>query len=409
MRREDYIAPGGVSARAPVTEIKAERPSGESRKKSADGEEPSRRPEPTTTIKLAPMPQSVLPPVEAGRKRTGSAKAGSQIAGRRDPRRPIRREASLRASHEARAKAQGRSGRPATTEADRAARRIPQAPPAEETGRERSRRGPRPAAAKAAGSPDEFATSLGGREARQLIRKRTATPARKPGMGEDEEPVVSHRRALTRLKRTGKGSTAAPRKGKVVLQLPATVRSFSEAAGVSASQVLRKLIDIGFELGIDHDQRRDRSGNGRNAGGRTGRRSRIAAGRQSGRSIAVGARQAGRSAGNAQAPPAGHHVPGPRRPRQDVAVGQDHRHRRGQRRKRRHHAAHPRLRDRKGRAGRSRSSIRRATRRLPRCAPAAPMSPTSPCWSSRPTTASCRKPKKPSAMPGRPTCRSSWR
>ena len=66
-------------------------------------------------------------------------------------------------------------------------------------------------------------------------------------MGEDEEPVVSHRRALTRLKRTGKGSTAAPRKGKVVLQLPATVRSFSEAAGVTASQVLRKLIDIGFD------------------------------------------------------------------------------------------------------------------------------------------------------------------
>ena len=45
-------------------------------------------------------------------------------------------------------------------------------------------------------------------------------------------------------------------------------------------------------------------------------------------------------------------------------------------------------------ARRSRSSTRRATKRSPRCGPAAPTSPTSPCWSWRPTTASCRRPKK---------------
>ena len=54
-------------------------------------------------------------------------------------------------------------------------------------------------------------------------------------------------------------------------------------------------------------------------------------------------------------------------------------------------------------AGRSPSSIRRATRPSPKCAPAAPTSPTSPCWSWRPTTASCRRPKRPSATPGPPS------
>ena len=44
-----------------------------------------------------------------------------------------------------------------------------------------------------------------------------------------------------------------------------------------------------------------------------------------------------------------------------------------------------------GRQARSPSSTRRATRRSPPCAPAARRSPTSSCWSSRPTTRSCRR------------------
>ncbi|HEY2146290.1 MAG TPA: translation initiation factor IF-2, partial [Pirellulales bacterium] len=117
----------------------------------------------------------------------------------------------------------------------------PLLPPSETTGRDR-RRGKAPA--KGA-QGDEFVSALGGREARQLARKRTGT-TRKPG--DDEEPVLTSRRGLTRIKRTGSGSTAAPRKGKVMLQLPATVRSFSEAVGVSKAQVQRKLMDLGFDI-----------------------------------------------------------------------------------------------------------------------------------------------------------------
>jgi translation initiation factor IF-2 len=248
MRREDYLGPGGISARVPVVEIKTERPSGESRKRPADGDGAKPPSKGTTAIKLAPMPQSVLPPPKPVEKELAPQKPDLKLpvdairAGRSGAK-PLSEH--LR-KHEQKRKAEG--GRPGGDRGAPGGPPVPQVPPAEETGRERSRRGPRPAAAKAAGSPEDFASALGGREARQLIRKRTATPVRKPGMGEDEEPVVSHRRALTRLKRTGKGSTAAPRKGRVVLQLPATVRSFSEAAGVSASQVLRKLLDMGFGL-----------------------------------------------------------------------------------------------------------------------------------------------------------------
>lgn len=55
------------------------------------------------------------------------------------------------------------------------------------------------------------------------------------------------RRTLTR-----KGTnTAAPRKEKVVLELPCTLRSFSEAAGVPIAQVLRVLMGMGMMLNIN--------------------------------------------------------------------------------------------------------------------------------------------------------------
>jgi translation initiation factor IF-2 len=52
------------------------------------------------------------------------------------------------------------------------------------------------------------------------------------------------------LKRTGK-NTAAPRKSKVALELPCTIRSFSEAAGVSASDVQTTLMDMGHMVTIN--------------------------------------------------------------------------------------------------------------------------------------------------------------
>ncbi len=53
-------------------------------------------------------------------------------------------------------------------------------------------------------------------------------------------------------------------------------------------------------------------------------------------------------------------------------------------------------------------STPRAMRPSPPCAPAAPRSPTSSCLWWPPTTASCRRPSRPSTTPRPPRCPSSW-
>jgi translation initiation factor IF-2 len=61
---------------------------------------------------------------------------------------------------------------------------------------------------------------------------------------EDEAAAPRRKRTLTRSK--SHGSTAAPRKGKVEIELPCTVRSFSEATGVGSGQVLKALMGVGI-------------------------------------------------------------------------------------------------------------------------------------------------------------------
>ncbi|MFP6574924.1 MAG: translation initiation factor IF-2 [Pirellulaceae bacterium] len=58
-----------------------------------------------------------------------------------------------------------------------------------------------------------------------------------------------YRRRRT-LSRTGK-NTAAPRKSKIQLELPCTVRSFSEAAGIPSSQVQSALMQMGVMVTIN--------------------------------------------------------------------------------------------------------------------------------------------------------------
>jgi translation initiation factor IF-2 len=62
--------------------------------------------------------------------------------------------------------------------------------------------------------------------------------------GEDEGMMPRRKRTLTRSK--SHGSTAAPRKGKVAIELPCTVRTFSEATGVGSGQVLKALMGVGM-------------------------------------------------------------------------------------------------------------------------------------------------------------------
>ncbi|MCC6125714.1 MAG: translation initiation factor IF-2 [Pirellulales bacterium] len=93
--------------------------------------------------------------------------------------------------------------------------------------------------------------AMGGREQRQLKRKKTASVKRRHG-GEEEETasaasVIARRK--TRIRRTG-ANTAAPRKESVIVQLPCTVRTFSEALGVPARTILAKLLEMGTMTNI---------------------------------------------------------------------------------------------------------------------------------------------------------------
>jgi translation initiation factor IF-2 len=244
VRREDYIAPAGTAVeKVPLLERK--------KKKPADAETPPAAKPPVpkpAAIKLAPLPSVAQPPV---------TEEPQEVAQKPDLRLPI--EAM---------KAAGRSGtkplidhvrktqgkrREAHEEAE------PPRPGRPSIGRERRGKEPveaeRPAAiarGRRAGKVDVDELGMPvGREQRQLNRRRASNEGRRTL--DDEDVAAPRRKAPLRLiKRTG-ANTAAPRKSKVSLTLPCTVRSFSEAIGVSAQQVLRQLLTLGTMANINSE------------------------------------------------------------------------------------------------------------------------------------------------------------
>ena len=215
MRREEYVGPGNATGKLPTLDDQRSAGRGS---KPGSGTTPRGRP----GVKLAPIPaadQSAAPrskkdeaPVQKPDMKlpADALKAGKTGA------KPLaahlrRHEESLETAK----RAGGKAGEPAgedTKEGEAA---------------KRGRRGKL--------KPAEGASMLGGREQRQLSRQRQ-TQRR----GGDMRP----RRSFRRSRKSGV-STAAPRKDKVALQLPCTVRELSEAAGVPASQILRILMEEG--------------------------------------------------------------------------------------------------------------------------------------------------------------------
>ncbi len=108
-------------------------------------------------------------------------------------------------------------------------------------GRERPRRGSRPVVIDK--EAEEGAVTLGGREQRQLKRKKAASVRRRKPEDEEEGSTPAVRKR-THIRRTG-ANTAAPRRENVVVELPCSVRSFSESIGVSARDILAKLLELG--------------------------------------------------------------------------------------------------------------------------------------------------------------------
>jgi translation initiation factor IF-2 len=218
MRRDEYVGPGTATGKPPVLDDVV-RPGSRGGAKPAGGPPRPARP----AIKLAPMP-TVEPP------KPGRQAAGGPAVVKPDMKLPAD---ALRASksgskplaahlrrHEDALETVRRAKEVATPESEAAKTAA------------RGRRG------RGVQKTEEDAPMLGGREERQLARRRTVSTT-----GDDDRPIRGRRRAAP--KRRSGMSTTAPRKERISIQLPCTVRELSEAAGVPGADILRILMTEG--------------------------------------------------------------------------------------------------------------------------------------------------------------------
>ncbi len=234
MGREKYIGPGTVTGKIPV--VGAE-PKGSERKKG-DGGAPTERTRPA--VKLAPMPKTRQPSAQPSAAEPPAQKPDLRLpadilgAGKQGSK-PLaahlrRHERTL----EEEKKQRGLKGL-----------RVPGTPaPAEEGEADRRGRGKHRRGKEASTDGEEDRPMLGGREQRQLARRRRAQT-----VDTEDRPHRSLRRQRRPIA-TG-ASTAAPRKEKVIVQLPCTVRELSEAAGVPAGEIQRILMNEGVMVTIN--------------------------------------------------------------------------------------------------------------------------------------------------------------
>ena len=233
VQRGDYIAPGGTISSGKIQVLGGKPETSQTTPpEQYSGVAPPPRSGPA--IKLAPMPESKQPigkkskepvPQKPDIKLPPDAIKASK-AGTKPLSDHIHKEEKKRRSTGKKA-----AKEPKPESADEAA--------VESSTGDRGRRGGRPGDQRGEGG-----VTLGGREQRQLRRKRTVAGRRKRGTYDDGP------RQVRRLRRTGNTNTAAPRKSNVVVQLPCTVKSFSEALGLSVSQVQGKALELGTMLTI---------------------------------------------------------------------------------------------------------------------------------------------------------------
>jgi translation initiation factor IF-2 len=239
--RDDYIAPAaGGKVRVIGNKPK---PSGDESKPAAQDSEaakPKKKREPVINLAKVPeakQPPPPKPPAEPTPQKPEIRLPKDAIAGhKKGSRAPLEH---LRKTAEKSAKpSPGKGGK-----ADK--KKTPDLTPATPLGKaaSRGRRGRGTEEEEKAGRG--LAGLASARADRQKARKSRAKLRDKGG--DDDSPRIRRRRTLTR-----KGTnTAAPRKGKVALELPCTVRTFSEAAGVPSSSVQKTLMGMGIMATIN--------------------------------------------------------------------------------------------------------------------------------------------------------------
>ncbi len=238
LRREDYIAPGGVAARAKPPEIGSKttepRPRPAGLRPGGDGPKPLPRP----AFKLAPLPAAGRPAAPRVSQEPAAQKPDVKLpldairsakAGGAKPLADHMRKHEQRQAAEGRPRLGGPAG-PVRTGGRSGPGPAP-VPPLMESG-VRPRRTP----SKGPGGPEETP----GRDTKQIGRRRFDRG------GGDDDDGGGRRRRSSRHRKGITISTAAPRKTNVSIQVPCTVRAFSEAIGLSASDVLKKLLTFGM-------------------------------------------------------------------------------------------------------------------------------------------------------------------
>jgi translation initiation factor IF-2 len=253
--RSDYIAPA-AGGKPKVLEVRkpAEKP--KERHEEGDGLRGLVKKKREPLIKLAEVPQiqqpvAPPPPEEPKAQKPEIRLPKDAIAGHRAGQRPSLEQLAKPPEKE-REKERERGPEPEKERrAEPVAKKAEPSKPAEPRAAEAplSGKGGRKPRGREEGEEEGpergLAKMASARADRQKSRKAKARPA-EAGGAEEEEPSAPAkiRRPKTLVRRHG-ASTAAPRKEKATLELPCTVRTFSEATGVTAAHVLRKMLELG--------------------------------------------------------------------------------------------------------------------------------------------------------------------
>ena len=241
LKREDYIAPAGVASRGKPAEIQPPKPAAAEPRPRPAGLRPASdgaKPVPRPAFKLPPLPAAGRTPPPRVSQEPAAQKPDVKLpldairsakAGGAKPLAEHMRKHEQRQAEAPRPRPGGGLGLRGGMAGGAGATPLP---PTDASGRPR-----RTVVKPHGGKADDL---LGGREQRQLNRKRISEPR-----GDDDDGMGRRRRG-SRPRRGATVSTAAPRTTNATIQVPCNVRAFSEAIGLPASEVLKKLLAFGM-------------------------------------------------------------------------------------------------------------------------------------------------------------------
>ena len=258
--RQDYMPPGGATGRIRILENRGGKKPGEPA--DAGKTPPLKRREPV--INLAKLPEvkqptpaqrASEPPAQKPEMRLPKEAIRGAKAGARPPLEHLTQKPDARKPKPAGGeRGPGSGGGPGAGAGAGGRGQQPAPAAAGETplgkamgGRSRKQRDGGPETVEA---EKELAGMASSRADRQKARKlKPVDKAASPG--DEDDDSLARRRARRLTRRSVGVSTAAPRKDKIEVEAPCSVREFSEATGVGSGQILKVLMTMGIPVNIN--------------------------------------------------------------------------------------------------------------------------------------------------------------